>query len=386
MYSDRFLTPLLDSLLREHPRLELFDAHTHAGVNDPSGFTATIGQLEESLDLTGGRAAVFPLKEPSGYAEPNRRLAEHAERTDGRLVAFCRIDPEVNPVGETEAALHHGARGIKLHPAGEEFEVDDPRLRGVYAIADERRLPIMLHAGPENDPMGEETLRLAERYPGARLILAHGCIPDLPWIFERAPDYPNLFFDTSWWSHSDVIALMRLLPPGQVLMASDLPYCSPLSGGVAAIRCGLEAGLDERQVAGVVGDQMARLAQGADPLDLGPPPDSALTPLDPLLERLYVFLMTGLEPMQRGEEPETPFELAMAATRVADDHPLAETMAAVRRLLEIYEREQERLPQENPFAPGWDLISNAALLARTPAVPVPAEIPLEPRVPLGSAS
>jgi hypothetical protein len=377
MYSDRFLTPLLSSLLEEHPQLQPFDAHTHVGSKDPSGFSVTLEQLEESLDLTGGRAAVFPLKDPGGYAEPNRRLAEHAEGGSERLVAYCRIDPAENPVAETEAALRHGARGIKLHPAGEEFELDDPRLRGVYALADERRLPMMLHAGPENDPMGETALRLAEEYPDARLILAHGCIPDLPWIWEEAPEHPNLFFDTSWWSHSDVIALLRLLPPGQVLMASDLPYCTPVSGGAAAIRCGLQAGLDERQLAGVVGDQMARLAAAGEPLDLGPPPAAPEAPLDPLLERLYVFLMTAVEAMQRGEGPETVLELAQAATRVSDSHPLAETMAAVRRLLEIYEREHERLPEENQFAPGWDLISNAALLARTPAVPVP-EIPLHP--------
>jgi uncharacterized protein len=377
MYSDPFLLPLFDSLLAEHPDLELFDAHTHVGLSDPSGFTATLGQLEDSLELAGAGAAVFPLKEPDGYAEPNRRLAEHAQDGDGRLVAFCRIDPAVDPVGEVEAALGHGARGIKLHPDGEEFAVDDPRLDGVYALADERRLPIVLHAGPEIDPMGEVALRIAEAHRGAALILAHGCIPDLPWIWEEAPKHPNLFFDTSWWSHSDVMALLTLVPPGQVLLGSDLPYCTPLSAALGTIRCGLQVGLSEAQLAGVVGGQVSRLVRGHDPLDLGPPPAPARSTLDPLLERVYVFLMCALETMQRGEEPETLLDLARAATRVSEHHPCAETMRGIDRLLQVYEREHERLPKENQFSPGWDLISAGAILARTPAVPVP-EIPLEP--------
>ena len=63
--------------------------------------------------------------------------------------------------------------------------------------------------------------------PGMRLILAHAGICDLAWIWRAAPDHPNLFFDTSWWSPSDLLALFALVAPGQILMASDAPYGSP---------------------------------------------------------------------------------------------------------------------------------------------------------------
>jgi hypothetical protein len=71
MYADELLRPWLDALRPHVPDLELFDCHTHVGVNDPSGFSATQEQLIASLELSGSRAAVFPLKEPDGYGEAN---------------------------------------------------------------------------------------------------------------------------------------------------------------------------------------------------------------------------------------------------------------------------------------------------------------------------
>ena len=34
----------------------------------------------------------------------------------------------------------------------------------------------------------------------------------------------NLFFDTAWWNTADQLALFSLIPPGQILFASDTPY------------------------------------------------------------------------------------------------------------------------------------------------------------------
>jgi hypothetical protein len=43
----------------------------------------------------------------------------------------------------------------------------------------------------------------------------------------------------------------------------------------------------------------------------------------------------------------------------------------VMTLLDLYEHVGRKLPKRNQFAPGWDLISLAAAIARTPHVPVP---------------
>jgi hypothetical protein len=69
MYADHLLRPWLTAMLAQHPTVRIFDAHTHVGQNDPSGFSATLAELEGSLRACEGRAVVFPLAEPEGYED-----------------------------------------------------------------------------------------------------------------------------------------------------------------------------------------------------------------------------------------------------------------------------------------------------------------------------
>ena len=113
----------------------------------------------------------------------------------------------------------------------------------MFELAHERRLPILCHAGRGIPALGRHSIEMCSRYPGLRLILAHAGISDLSWIWREAADHPNLFFDTAWWSPSDVQALFALVPPGQILMASDAPYATPAWGATMALRHGLQVGL-----------------------------------------------------------------------------------------------------------------------------------------------
>ena len=85
-------------------------------------------------------------------------------------------------------------------------------------------------------------------------------------------EQPNLFFDTAWWSPADLLALLTLVPPGQLLFGSDAPYGTTAAAATVAIRCALHAGLGPEQITAIAGGQLERLLAGADPLDLGPPP------------------------------------------------------------------------------------------------------------------
>jgi predicted TIM-barrel fold metal-dependent hydrolase len=372
VYADDLLKPWYDRLREELPDVHVFDCHTHVGLNDPSGFSSTFEQLLDSLELVDARAAVFALKEPEGYRDANVRMAQAARDSGGRMVAFARLDPADEPVERAEQALAAGACGLKLHPDGEEFDLADRRLEGVWELANAERLPIVVHAGPELDGVGDTVLGVVERYPDLRLILAHAAVTDLAWIWQRIEDHRNLFFDTSWWSASDILALLSVIPPGQVLNASDLPYCTPLSGAHMSLRCALQAGLSPEQIGLIAGGQFARLVARAEPLDGGPPPPRGHAPVDPLLERVYVYLSAALEAMQRGDDAGQVLVLARHATKVPDDHPDRELMQSIAELLELYSRHRDSLATGNQYAPGWDLIAAGALLARTPAAPVPA--------------
>src|SRR5256885_5681289 len=124
MYADDILRPWHEAALDLVPGVELFDAHTHTGSNDPDGMSCSAEQLIDGLELAGARAVVFTMHEPDGYREANDRVIAEAEASDGRLVPFCRLDPADDPVAEAERALARGAVGIKLHPPAERFRLD----------------------------------------------------------------------------------------------------------------------------------------------------------------------------------------------------------------------------------------------------------------------
>jgi uncharacterized protein len=365
------MLPWLDRLREAVPDLEPVDAHTHLGFNDPDGYSCSREQLVTALERFDARAFVFPMHEPGGYRRANDMIIDEAGASGGRLFPFCRLDPHDEPLPELERSLGRGARGIKLHPRAESFTLDHPALEPVFALAGERRLPVLVHAGRGIPALGRHAVEACSRHPGMRLILAHAGISDLAWIWRVAPDHPNLFFDTSWWSPADVQALLALVPPGQILLASDAPYGSPLWAAVMGIRNALQTGLDAEQTRAVAGGQALRLVNGEDPLDLGPAPGVERLSRDPLLDRVYSFLMSALGQMFQGVEPTETLALVRLACNVGEDAPQAEVCRWVTRLLderESYSPEGDGRPPR--FAPGLHFAVAALGIVRTPDVPL----------------
>src|SRR4051812_29235254 len=157
--------------------------------------------------------------------------------------------------------------------------MEEPAVADLVALADERRVPVLIHAGRGIPALGELTVRLAERHPGATLILAHAAISDLAWLWRVLPSHPNVLIDTSWWNPIDLVALFTLAPPASLVWASDSPYGRPLLSAVLGLRCALQAGLTPAQVRGVAGGTLARVLDGRAPAPLGPPPGAAAAPL-----------------------------------------------------------------------------------------------------------
>ena len=372
MPSTAQLLSLLETARGEVPGVELFDAHTHLGANDPDGYRCTRPELAELLERADARAVVFPMHEPDGYRPANDMVLAEAEASGSRLVPFCRLDPHDAPLAEAERCLAAGARGIKLHPRAEGFGLHHPALQDVFALADERRLPVLCHAGRGIPALGRHSIEACARYPGMRLILAHAGISDLSWIWREAPDHPNLFFDTAWWSPADLQSLFALVPPGQVLFASDAPYGATAMSATWALRHALQVGLSPDQVRGVMGGQLIRLLAGEDAADLGPAPGTGRLGGDPLLERVHTFLVAALGQAFVGVEPKETLALATLACDVGDDAPQAELCAWIVALIEERADYQPGGPERPPrFAPGLPLLVLAATLARTPDVPLP---------------
>jgi uncharacterized protein len=359
----------LEAIERETGPLALFDAHTHFGRNDPDGYRQEPGELLATIERAGARAVCFPMCEPDGYPPANDEALATAAASAGRLVAFCRVDPHDGALAEARRCLDAGARGIKLHPRAEQFAMHEPAVEELVALADERRVPVLIHAGRGIPALGRDTVRLAESHPGARLILAHAAVSDIAWLWRLMPEHPNLLIDTSWWNPADLVALFCLVPPGQILWASDSPYGQPLSAAVLHLRCALAAGLGREAIASVAGGQIERILAGEEPADAGPPPGPP-GPLDPGLERVCSHLLTAAGRAFAGADPSESVALANLACDV--DGEQGAVAEEVIRLLGLAARHNAPPPPGRRFPPSMWFLVLALCVARTPEVALPA--------------
>jgi len=375
---DVTLRPWLDALADAvgGGPLDLYDAHTHLGQNDPDGYRQTAAELLAHLTSAGARGVVFPMHEPSGYPAANDAALAAAAAAPDRLTAFCRIDPRTGPEAaarEATRALDAGARGIKLHPRAERFGMDSPAVETLVGLAGERRVPLLIHAGRGIPALGRDTVALATAHPDAHLILAHAAISDLAWLWRVLPDHPNVLVDTAWWSPVDLVALFTLAPPASVVWASDSPYGTPVAGAVMTLRCALQAGLDADAVRGVAGGTLATVLEGRPAPDLGPAPGAARArALDPVHERVVSHLLAAAGRLFGDADPAEPIALARLACAVGEGTEHSAQCAAVLGLLDAYEAGRETAPPPGQrFGPSVRFLLAALTVARTPDVPRP---------------
>ncbi len=320
IYADA-LAPFLAEVQSLRPaQAEVIDAHTHLGL-DEDGRSLTLAQLLEQLDAAQARrACVFPLHDPErrpSYRVPNDRVLAWASESEGRLVPFCRLDPAEAPVREAERCLAAGARGIKLHPRAQEFVFDGPEMEGVFALAEEAAVPILIHAGRGLPPLADGLADVALRHPGATLILAHGAICDQGILTTRLAEHPGVLYDISCFFPLDVIELFARVPAERIVFASDPPYGMPATTLYLALRVARQAGLDEETVKLVLGGTMAALIDGHGLPPITPPRRAASITLSGRLSRVYGYaslvgpaLFTGVE-----EQAHAMLEMALAACR-----------------------------------------------------------------------
>jgi uncharacterized protein len=366
------LRPWFERVAEDVPGLALFDAHTHVGANDPDGFKQTIDELLAALSPADSRALVFPMHEPDGYAPANDMVIAAAAASGGRLMPLARVSPHhEDALAEARRALDAGARGFKLHPRSDEFELPHPAVEQIVALAAEGRMPVLFHAGRGIPHLGEAVVDYARRYPGARLILAHAGISDLSWIARDAEELPNLFFDTAWWLVADHLQLFATIPPARILYASDMPYGPGLSTAFIFQRVARAVGLGPDAMRAIAGGQLARLMAGEEPVDLGPAPGpEAVGPRVIEAERVVSYCASAVQLAFRGIDPSESLGLARLACRTGRHDEIGGLLHYVDRLLEIAQENLAAAPESpRAMAPATLL---AITIAGTPTAGIPA--------------
>jgi len=342
--------------------VDIFDAHVHLGT-DIDGMVGHYDELVGLLDRYGiSRCFMFCLDEPDrhpGFRAGNDRTLAFAERSNGRLIPFVRLDLTESPIEEAERCLDRGARGIKLHPRAQRFQLDDGRLAPVFALAAERRVPILIHGGRGLPPIADHLHALVDTYPDAQLIIAHAGIADLAGLASHFAGKAGVFFDTSVWSPIDLLSFFRLVPPEQVLYASDYPYGQQPSSLLISMRTAQAAGLTEEQIRRLLGANASAIADGEPPLQPSQPQGADVLAQPLVLARIHQYLSMAM-PLLFIRQQDTFGALGLALNACSEPNGHREELGQIRELLVAARDLWRTLPEADNDA-------DARLVARTTA-------------------
>jgi len=352
-----------DERLREDlpDDLEIFDAHTHLG-HDVDGMVGRYEELVGGMDSYGvSRAFMFCLDEPDrhpGFRAGNDRTLEFAARSEGRLIPFVRLALNEGPIEEARRCLDLGARGIKLHPRAQKFLLDDERLAPVFALAAERGVPILVHAGRGLPPIAAELEHLVDSHPGAQLILAHAGIADLANLAYRFSGKRGVFFDSSVWSAIDLLGLLRLVPPEQVLYASDYPYGQQPGSLLLSLRVARTSGFGDSELRAMFAGNAARIAAGEEPAEPSRPIGTDVLEQPLAHARIHQYLSMAM-PLLFVRQPDAFGALGLALNATEEPNGAhREELGQIRELLEAARDLWRTLPEA-------DDDSERRLVART---------------------
>jgi uncharacterized protein len=203
-----------------------------------------IAELPSTLDQDGRERAIADIDASMGerLKQSNHVVCDLARRHP-ELIAFVSADPwaldaREGPMHLRDVVTNRGARGVKLHPVLQQFDVSDPRMFPIYETCVDLDVPIVAHSGPSRSgPQFAEPRAFAgmlRSFPNLRVVLAH--LGGGAWrqTAEIARAYPNAYFDCceilAWIGASNApdenqfARLIQEVGVDRVLLGSDFPW------------------------------------------------------------------------------------------------------------------------------------------------------------------
>ena len=116
--------------------------------------------------------------------------------------------------------------GIKLHPAGQNWDEENPKheraLHEIFSWADKNEKSVLIHCGPQKCDLPTRFERFFSEYKNARVILAHS--NPVRETAEMLNKYKNVFSDTACISKEDLKLLReKATDSSKILFGSDFP-------------------------------------------------------------------------------------------------------------------------------------------------------------------
>ncbi len=177
---------------------------------------------------------------------------ETAKKSHGKLIPLVSFHPEMegNITDHLEIYIAEGAKGIKLHPMAQGFDVRDKRLAQLFTSCNEQHFPVLIHCGRVSNARLNEysdfeaILPIIETYPEMPIILAHMADGNVELCKSASRSYSNVYFDTSivitgypeiinvnepsWPDDDKVVSIINEIGADRILFGSDFPWGSPI--------------------------------------------------------------------------------------------------------------------------------------------------------------
>ncbi len=188
------------------------DVHCH--VRSGAGEENSSHRLVEAGEMLGIKEYWCSRPISTGYGSidevraGNDSVLAAMRRYPQRIRGMCFVVPGYyrEARAEIERCLDAGMVGVKLY---HQYKISDPAVWPVIELCQERQVPILMHAGYLTDPgtlagqprisHGADFAEVSQRYPQARLIMAHiGGGGDWEWTLRALRDAsPNVYVDVS---------------------------------------------------------------------------------------------------------------------------------------------------------------------------------------------
>lgn len=138
---------------------------------------------------------------PHQVGSINRYIAASVNAAGGKFTGMGTMhldSPDLE--ADLDQLTDLGLVGVKMHPDTQDFNIDDPKAMKLYAMCEERGLPICVHTGDyrfdRSNP--NRTVNVLKAFPKLKFIGPHmGGWSVWEDALRLLPDFPNIIVDTS---------------------------------------------------------------------------------------------------------------------------------------------------------------------------------------------
>jgi len=194
------------------------------------------------------KAVILPEISPITTGVVSNEYVLEFCRDNDIFIPFCTINPFVvsNPAKELKKYILQETKGLKLYPSYNHFYPNESRMYPLYAMAQEERLPVLIHTGSSifkgskvkyANPLYLDDL--ATDFPDLCLIMAHsgrGLWYEKAFFLSRI--HPNLHLEISGLPPKNLLNYFPDMEENidKFIYGSDWPGVKTISSNIEAIK------------------------------------------------------------------------------------------------------------------------------------------------------